>query len=431
MKRYIFALCIVLSGAFLYTSCLGSGNDSEVVVYDDMAITGFSLSAVNRYIHTISKKGTDSIYKKALTSTALPTFTIEQYPDAQNQYKIYNTDSLPKDCDLKHVLATISASTYSGSIAIKSANSDTLFNYSSTDSLDFSTIREIRVYNNTLQKFRAYQVSVNKHQVDTDKILWEQVTMDDLTQYRLPGIRCPLCSGFIPVSIQQLLYANCIICPSCGLKLTIGNHSEYDQVLNGLDGWLGDKVYDAGLKMFIGTGTKEAYAFSQDGQLMVSTDGGDTWTPDSIDDDPIMLPTDNIAFVSVPFAANDSTDYQLMVGTTPNYTNGCVVWRKIAEYASGSAPSKWVLLPVENYNIYTLPWMEHINLLSYNGLILAIGNDGQIYQSRDQGITWKATSAYTLPEGLTSNDLSAWADDEYIWIMGNDTGEVWRGIKIE
>jgi photosystem II stability/assembly factor-like uncharacterized protein len=90
-----------------------------------------------------------------------------------------------------------------------------------------------------------------------------------------------------------------------------------------------------------------------------------------------------------------------------------------------------VLLPVENYNIYTLPWMEHINLLSYNGLILAIGNDGKIYQSRDQGITWKATSAYTLPEGLTSNDLSAWADDEYIWIMGNDTGEVWRGIKIE
>lgn len=376
MKRYIFALCIVLSGVFLYTSCLGSDNNSEVTVYDDMAITGFSLATVNRYVHTTSKKGTDSIYKKALTSAALPTFTIEQYPDAQNRYKIYNTDSLPQDCDLKHVLATISTSTYSGSIAIKSANSDTLYNYSSTDSLDFSTIREIRVYNNTLQKFRAYQVSVNQHQVDTDRILWEQMTTEDV-------------------------------------------QSETNQVIINLDG------------SFIGFGTKEAYALSQDGQLMVSTDGGETWTPDNIDDDPAMLPTDNIAFVSVPFAANDSTDYQLMVGTTPNYPKGCVVWRKIAEYASGSAPSKWVLLPVENYNTYALPWLEHINLLSYNGLILAIGNDGKIYQSRDQGLTWKVTSTYTLPEGLVSNDLSAWTDGDYIWLVGNDTGEAWRGIKIE
>jgi len=376
MKRYIFALCIVLSGVFLYTSCLGSDNNSEVTVYDDMAITGFSLATVNRYIHTTSKKGTDSIYKKALTSAALPTFTIEQYPDAQNQYKIYNTDSLPQDCDLKHVLATISTSTYSGSIAIKSANSDTLYNYASTDSLDFSTIREIRVYNNTLQKFRAYQVSVNKHQVDTDRILWEQMTTEDV-------------------------------------------QSETNQVIINLDG------------SFIGFGTKEAYALSQDGQLMVSTDGGETWTPDNIDDDPALLPTDNIAFVSVPFVANDSTDYQLMVGTTPNYPKGCVVWRKIAEYASGSAPSKWVLLPVENYNTYALPWLEHINLLSYNGLILAIGNDGKIYQSRDQGLTWKVTSTYTLPEGLVSNDLSAWTVGDYIWLVGNDTGEAWRGIKIE
>lgn len=376
MKRYIFALCIVLSGVFLYTSCLGSDNNSEVTVYDDMAITGFSLATVNRYVHTTSKKGTDSIYKKALTSAALPTFTIEQYPDAQNQYKIYNTDSLPQDCDLKHVLATISTSTYSGSIAIKSANSDTLYNYASTDSLDFSTIREIRVYNNTLQKFRAYQVSVNKHQVDTDRILWEQMTTEDV-------------------------------------------QSETNQVIINLDG------------SFIGFGTKEAYALSQDGQLMVSTDGGETWTPDNIDDDPALLPTDNIAFVSVPFVANDSTDYQLMVGTTPNYPKGCVVWRKIAEYASGSAPSKWVLLPVENYNTYALPWLEHINLLSYNGLILAIGNDGKIYQSRDQGLTWKVTSTYTLPEGLVSNDLSAWTVGDYIWLVGNDTGEAWRGIKIE
>lgn len=38
---------------------------------------------------------------------------------------------------------------------------------------------------------------------------------------RMPGIRCPHCGNFIPTSIQQILFSNCLFCPSCGLKLNI------------------------------------------------------------------------------------------------------------------------------------------------------------------------------------------------------------------
>lgn len=38
---------------------------------------------------------------------------------------------------------------------------------------------------------------------------------------RIPGIQCPRCNNFIPTSIQQLLSASSLLCPTCGLKLSI------------------------------------------------------------------------------------------------------------------------------------------------------------------------------------------------------------------
>jgi hypothetical protein len=145
-----------------------------------------------------------------------------------------------------------------------------------------------------------------------------------------------------------------------------------------------------------------------------------------------LLPSNNVAFAAWPFAANDSTDYQLMIGTSDLYGKACVVWRKISEHAYRSLPSFWVFLPVESYNNYYLPKMDNLNLVYYNGMPLAIGNDGNIYVSRDQGITWKTTSEYTLPSNIGTYNLTALADDEgYLWLVGKDTGEVWRGKIIE
>lgn len=373
MKRYIYAL--IMASVVLYTSCLGSSNESSGTTYNDMAITSFKLTTVNRHVHTTGKSGQDSVYTKTLSNPAV--FTIDQ-----QTHNIYNTDSLPYGSDTKHVLATITSKN-NGEILIKSLISDTLFWYSSTDSIDFSEPRHILVYAYDGSGYRDYTVTVNVHQVDNSKILWEQKDISDM-----------------PIS--------------------------------GLEAWWGNKVFEAGLKEFIGAGREEAYAFSEDGTLMVSKDEGENWVPDSIGDDPSMLPTANVAFVSVPFTVNDSTDYQLMVGTNPNDPVNCVIWRKIAEYASSSIPSKWVNIPVESNNLYALPYQENLNLVSYNGLILAIGDDGNIYQSNDLGLTWETDEAYTLPEGLTSDNLTVKTfGDDYIWIVDNDTGEVWRGIKIE
>lgn len=378
MKRYIFVICITLSSVLLYTSCLGSDNNYEVTTYDDMAITGFSLSAVNRYIHTTSKSGNDSVYKATLKT--MPTFTIDQ-----NQYKIYNTDSVPKDCDLKHVLANISSSTYSGNIYIKSVASDTLYLYSNTDSIDFSQPRELRVYNNTLEKFRTYEVTINQHQVETGTILWEKMPAESY-----------------PVDTEK---------------------EKWEQIV----------AANADLKSFIGAGTKEAYAFSQDGRIMVTTDEGATWMADNIDDDLSLLPKEDIAFVSCPFNPNEETDYQLLAGIIEEGEVISVVWRKIAEYGEGSQASKWVYLPYEEYNRFYLPATHSLSLVHFHDYLLAIGID-TIRYSLDGGITWRTSDQFTLPHG--SEDLyfntEAVTDSEgALWFKINESNEVWRGVLVE
>lgn len=375
MKKYIHVLCAALTCVVLYTSCMNSDDNSSAVVYDDMAITGFRLTSINRLVHSTTKAGKDTVIKKTLANPV--PFTINQ-----ETYEIYNVDSLPYGCDTKRVLATISSKN-NGQIMIKSFVGDTLSFYRSTDSIDFSKPRVLEVYTSDLKAYRSYTVEVNVRQYDNSTMQWERVTLDELPDY--------------------------------------GDDA---------DEWE-DIMAKEELRKFIGEGTVEAYAFDYDNKIMVSKDDGATWVPDSVDGDASLLPTQSSAFVSIPFGVNDSTDYQLMVGSCEKEKIESVVWRKIAEFGYDYDPCKWVQIPSDPRNDYYLPKLEHISLLYYNGLILAIGSDKKIYQSRDKGITWKTSKAYTLPEGFDSKDFIAFSDFEYIWIYARDTGEAWRGIKIE
>ena len=375
MKKYIHVLCAALTCVVLYTSCMNSDDNNSAVVYDDMAITGFRLTSINRLVHSTTKAGKDTVIKKTLANPV--PFTINQ-----ETYEIYNVDSLPYGCDTKHVLATISSKN-NGQIMIKSFVGDTLSFYRSTDSIDFSKPRVLEVYTSDLKAYRSYTVEVNVRQYDNSTMQWERVTLDELPDY--------------------------------------GDDAEEWE----------DIMAKEELRKFIGEGTVEAYAFDYDNKIMVSKDDGATWVPDSVDGDASLLPTQSSAFVSIPFGVNDSTDYQLMVGSCEKEKTESVVWRKIAEFGYDYDPCKWVQIPSDPRNDYYLPKLEHISLLYYNGLILAIGSDKKIYQSRDKGITWKTSKAYTLPEGFDSKDFIAFSDFEYIWIYARDTGEAWRGIKIE
>ena len=71
-----------------------------------------------------------------------------------------------------------------------------------------------------------------------------ELSLDDLNSVtggvgngqRMPGVSCPKCGGYVPVSIEQILYANSLCCPSCGYKFSFrqnGDSAESGNTWNG------------------------------------------------------------------------------------------------------------------------------------------------------------------------------------------------------
>jgi hypothetical protein len=242
----------------------------------------------------------------------------------------------------------------------------------------------VRVYSQDGKSYRAYKVTMNKHQVATDKILWEKMSEDSY-----------------PFDTER---------------------EKWDQI-----------VEDKELALFIGAGTKEAYAYDMEGRLVVSKDEGATWEPDTLDASTTLLPRESIAFVSYPFEANEDTDYQLLAGIIEGDDNVSVVWRKVAEYSEGCQPGKWCFVPVEVFNLYSLPAPENqdLNLVWFHKKVLAVSSDW-IRVSSDGGITWKDNDKLPLPDDDNLTAVEACTDaEDALWIKDLNTGNVWRGILVE
>ena len=57
--------------------------------------------------------------------------------------------------------------------------------------------------------------------------------MQTSSAQRQSGMSCPVCNGFIPISIFQLLHDEAVTCPHCGLSLTV-NRSQSQQAMDAL-----------------------------------------------------------------------------------------------------------------------------------------------------------------------------------------------------
>ena len=377
MKRYIYTLCVILVGSSCLSSCF-KDKDTNVTVYNETAITGLQLTGINRYVHGKTSKGNDTIYVKKLTS--FPKFSVDHFNG-----KIFNADSLPSDCDLTRVVISLSTSTYTGTLLVKTLDSDEYFFFNSTDSIDFTQPRDIRAYNTDGSLYKSYQVTMNKHGVATGQLFWEE---RPLSEY--------------PTQEDE-------------------ENAKWEQI-----------VKEAGLKAFIGAAREEAYAFSNDGKLMVSRDNGATWEADLIDSDPVLLPVEDFHFVVHPLISELEDDYVLLTGVSSVNPVESSVWRKIVENSEYSIADKWAYLPIETYNLYDLP-TNVVDMTYYGGMVMAFTDLGEIYTCRDDGITWKIyrdVIAFPMGEEEVTN-FSVTTDNRYIWFKDKSEGRVWRGIYLE
>lgn len=421
LMRQIKTICLLLMAAFAVTSCLKSKEDNTTK-YADAAITSFSLGTLNRYVHTTSKSGADSVYRKTLAGASY-VFHIDHV-----QQLIYNTDSLPVDADLKHVLCSVTTKN-NGTLVIKDVASDTLRYYSSADSIDFTEPRIFMVWSNDGEGFKEYKVCVNKHKEKENQFVWHQMASSD---------------KLVPLSnLHAYYYEGEIYLTGDNGDVSETYHVDKDGKLTAYDS-SSSRLPD-GIKKWIGTTSEEIYALSNDNRLMVSRDDGKTWEEDMLDEDASMLPVRDIAFVSYPLYYATNTEYALMVGnrSVEQYPQEriAMVWRKIVDNDPYTPEGIWTYMERSDYNQLALPRLENLSLVAYDDAILAIGGAditpgvvssryAQFYVSRDDGITWKQNSSYTFPDGFNTdtNSVAMIADDEYnLWLFCGTTGQIWRG----
>ena len=166
MKRFFHLLSTLLLASVALTSCLSSSDD-EVTLYNDAAITAFSLGVINRYQHTTSATtGNDTVVKTSITGSNYK-MTIDQLG-----MKIYNRDSLPTGCDAAHVLCSVSAKN-SGGIALKLLNDSLYVWFNSSDSINFTQPRTFRIFATDGSYYRDYEVSVNVAQHQGTDFAWQ------------------------------------------------------------------------------------------------------------------------------------------------------------------------------------------------------------------------------------------------------------------
>lgn len=456
MKRYFWSLVILTALVFSLTSCFG--DDDDTVVYDDAGLASFSISGtVKMYFTVKNAEGRDSTYKKYLSTANRYAFYIDQ-----RQRLIYNPDSLPYNCDLSKVLVSVSAHN-GGVIAFKSMTSDSLYTYNSSDSIDFTQPRYIYVYSNSGRGYRAYKVTMNKHQEQGDVFNWHQL-----------GVATPLMSlqSMRGVAVGTRIYVfgsdgqtTQVLTTADGqswAQLTT-NHSftdtawqgvvakgdklfvcDEDSIWSSTDGAQWTAVSKVSLARLVGASDKRLYAYASDGQMMMSVDDGVTWVSSPLNGDASLLPTQDISCVNRPLSTNANTTQLVLIGNRsetayPN-DNVSMVWGKIDEYGEYSEEQAWTYYDISSDNNYKAPRLTGLQAVGYGGSIVAFGGKGlgstpqtaygQFYNSGDGGITWRNDTIISPPEdvNIDGGPFALIADSEnYLWLICGKSGQVWRG----
>lgn len=432
----------MLTAVLLMASCLNS-KDSDSTLNDDTAITGFTLGTLNRYLHTTSSTGADSIYKVLVTGSDYK-FSIDE-----DNHRIFNVDSLPVGTDVKHVVCSI-ASLNNGTVLYKSLISDTLFYYNSSDSLDFSSPRSFFVYASNGSSYEEYTVEVNVHKEEGEQFIWmrhndnadiaalekmKAVTIDD--RLFVYGVKAGKTLGYTTTDGESWTTLTELDDENAYRNL-FTLQGDLFTLVNGVlkrssDGVTWEVMMDdVPVKQLVAASKIELYGLSEDGKMML-TRAGYPWEEDFLDADAAWLPSEDIAAVCFPVKMTYYADYLLIAGISPVVNDIASVWRKIVEYDLQGLEDKWIYMDRSDENRFALPQLKNLVMIVYDDGILAWGvKDGEfspIYQSRDNGLIWKTQSTYKLPIDFNCSTLSfsAATDGSEIWLVSGESGEVWQG----
>ena len=444
MKRKFFAFIALITATLSLSSCLSS-DETTVEYTHDTAITAFSLGSLDRYTKT--KAGKDTLLKANVTGSDYK-FYIDQA-----QRKIYNVDSLPAGTRTAAVLATITSKNSSPVIlmhAKQTENLDSATYYSSTDSINFSEPRLIRVYSSDYSAYAEYKVTVNVHKELPYEFKWHELAQNNSKLAAFSDLKAVACGDDIYVfgktaeGTKVLKSAINDGSAWSSITMNVSLSSDAYQSAVALDGKLyisdAGKVYasadaatwteasgNADVKQLIGASSKYLYAYTAAG-ISVSEDKGASWKPERLDTAAVYLPTQNISMNVVGVLSAKNVENVMLMGTRNKALNDTVAttWLRTVDY-DANEDGQWNYLEIENNKSGKMPWLDQVITCAADTGFVALGSNGKWYKSQDAGLTWKQDAMVVLPAKFATEGRFAFCRDKqhYYWIIRN--GYVWRG----
>lgn len=444
MKRKFFAFIALITATLSLSSCLSS-DETTVEYTHDTAITAFSLGSLDRYTKT--KAGKDTLLKANVKGSDYK-FYIDQ-----TQRLIYNVDSLPCGVRDTAILATISSKNNSPILLMDINKTDSVAAYySSSDSINFSKPRLIRVYSSDYSAYAQYQVTVNVHKELPYEFKWHELAQNNSQLAAFSDLKAVACGDDIYVfgktaeGTQVLKSAINDGSAWSSIMMNVSLSSDAYQSVVALDGKLyisdGGKVYasadaaiwalvsseNADVKQLIGASSKNLYAYNTAAGISVSKDKGVSWKAEKLDTDKAYLPTQNISMNVAGVLSAKDVENVMLLGTREKALNDTVAttWLRTVDY-DANEDGQWNYLEIEKNKSGKMPWLDQVITCAADTGFVALGSNGKWYKSQDAGLTWKQDKMVVLPAKFATEGRFAFCRDKqhYYWIIRN--GYVWRG----
>ena len=445
--RFLNIISCLFIAACIITSCLEQ-EDYEYELSSNSSITAFSISDIlTQYTKFID--GKDSIMEDTVIGTDYP-FSIDQQMGV-----IYNADSLPIGTDVSKVKVNITADTYGIYIV---ASADSL--WEEEDSLNFEKPIQFKVLSETGVFGRIYIAKINVHQQNPDSMVWKKMTTNFPTEIQKQKAVFANSQIFVfAEQPSQVAVSTMDINTNQWTSLQpidIPTKADYASVMT----WNSrfyilaqNQLYTSGnginwskveteqtfsqLTACISTNAiQKMIGIDMENHYIESTDGINWETYGTIPD---RFPTQNISFAAYPLTTNEALGKIVVTGFNESLSeNGNWTWTQL------TSDQEWTDLSYET-NQYLCPNFENPSMIHYNNQLYAFGGAingdkdtkpfSHFYSSIDNGITWeKLTELVMFPEEFAqlynqAKGNYSWAIDQnnFLWIMWSQSGEVWRG----
>lgn len=445
MKNRLATYLSVLAMAFVALSCSWDDDNEANTPY--AYVKSFGIGDIKSEYPAFTDAGKDTSVVKTISGSSWK-FTIDQVAG-----KIFNVDSLPFSTNLSKVAVEM---TVEGIASIYDTEADEFELMSTSDSIDFTNPRILRITSLDGSYYMDYTVSVNAHKVDPDKMVWSKVTTpsgivpervvefnDEILLFgnssEVPMLFSNTLDGkaaWAPVEISGLpaTVDFSTVTPYCSLLCVLAEGDLYTSA--DARNW-NCTSQDNGLLAIVGASDDEpALWLASATSLYCSSDGE---AVERVAELPADFPLYGISKASYPLSHNKNIVRYMLVGYSTSEKDGKPqVWSML------SNENKWVKYDNAG-NIYPCPALEGLAVLHYGGFLYAFGGNGTVagsdveafssfYISKDNGIVWKASEDYyqVLPETLNGKNVcfAATVDsNNFMWIVTSDAvAGAWRGI---